>query len=138
MSKLREFSWLAVLQMCCLTLQLQESSASPCNYSKEGTPGSLHLGSPRFCPICLFPLLIFLCSFSVTTCKCEFFQRIIKIGNIRNLLYIYFFFKAVLLTKVHLVKAMVFPVVMCRCESWTIQKAECQRIDVLNCGVEDS
>ena len=28
-------------------------------------------------------------------------------------------------TKVHLVKAMVFPVVMCRCESWTIKKAEC-------------
>ena len=32
-------------------------------------------------------------------------------------------------TKVHLVKAMVFPVVICRCESWTIKKAECQRID---------
>ena len=32
-------------------------------------------------------------------------------------------------TKVHQVKAMVFPVVMCRCESWTIKKAECQRID---------
>ena len=32
-------------------------------------------------------------------------------------------------TKVHLVKAMVFPVVMCRCESWTIKKAEHQRID---------
>ena len=32
-------------------------------------------------------------------------------------------------TKVHLVKAMVFPVVMHRCESWTIKKAECQRID---------
>ena len=32
-------------------------------------------------------------------------------------------------TKVHLVKAMVFPVVMCGCESWTIKKAECQRID---------
>ena len=28
-------------------------------------------------------------------------------------------------TTVHLVKAMVFPVVMCRCESWTIKKAEC-------------
>ena len=42
-------------------------------------------------------------------------------------------------TKVHLVKAMVFPVVMYRCDSWTIKKAECQRIDVLNCGVgEDS
>ena len=32
-------------------------------------------------------------------------------------------------TKVHLVKAMVFAVVMCRCESWTIKKAERQRID---------
>ena len=32
-------------------------------------------------------------------------------------------------TKVHLVKAMVFPVVMHGCESWTIKKAECQRID---------
>ena len=31
--------------------------------------------------------------------------------------------------KVHLVKAMVFPAVMYRCESWTIKKAECQRID---------
>ena len=34
-----------------------------------------------------------------------------------------------LLTKVHLVKAMVFPIVMYGCESWTIEKAECQRID---------
>ena len=34
-----------------------------------------------------------------------------------------------LLTKVHLVKAVVFPVVMYRCESWTIKKAECQKID---------
>ena len=34
-----------------------------------------------------------------------------------------------LLTKVHIVKAMVFPVVMYSCESWTIKKAECQRID---------
>ena len=42
-------------------------------------------------------------------------------------------------TKVRLVKAMVFLVVMYGCESWTIKKAECQRIDVLNCGIgEDS
>ena len=34
-----------------------------------------------------------------------------------------------LATKVRLVKAMVFPVVMYRCESWTIKKAECQRPD---------
>jgi len=33
-----------------------------------------------------------------------------------------------LLTKVHIVKAMVFPAVMCRCENWTIKKAECQKI----------
>ena len=38
-------------------------------------------------------------------------------------------------TKVHLVKALVFPVVMYGCESWIIKKAECQRIDVLNYGV---
>ena len=42
-------------------------------------------------------------------------------------------------TKVRLVKAMVFPVVMYGCESWTIKKAERRRIDALNCGVgEDS
>ena len=42
-------------------------------------------------------------------------------------------------TKVHLVKAMVFPMVMYECESWTINKGECRRIDALNCGVgEDS
>ena len=34
-----------------------------------------------------------------------------------------------LLTKVHLVKAMVYPIVLYGCESWTIKKAECQRID---------
>ena len=34
-----------------------------------------------------------------------------------------------LMTKVHLVKAMVFPVVMYGCESWTVKKAECRRID---------
>ena len=32
-------------------------------------------------------------------------------------------------TKVHLVKAMIFPVAMYRCESWTVKKAECRRID---------
>ena len=45
-------------------------------------------------------------------------------------------------TKVHLVKAMVFPAVMYGCESWTIKKAECflyKELMLLNCGVgEDS
>ena len=42
-------------------------------------------------------------------------------------------------TKAHLVKTMVFPVVIYECESWTVKKAERQRIDALNCGVgEDS
>ena len=41
--------------------------------------------------------------------------------------------------KLRLVKAVVFPIVMCGYESWTIKKAECQRIDGLDCGVgEDS
>ena len=40
-------------------------------------------------------------------------------------------------TKVHLVKAIVFPVVMYGCESWTIKKTEHQRIDALSCGVEE-
>ena len=43
------------------------------------------------------------------------------------------------LTKVCLVKAMVFPVVIYGCESWTVKKAERRRIDALNCCVgEDS
>ena len=54
-------------------------------------------------------------------------DSILKIGDIT------------LPTNVHLVKAMVFPVVMYGCESWTVKKAEHQRIDALNCGVgEDS
>ena len=40
-------------------------------------------------------------------------------------------------TKFHLVKAMVFPVVMYGCESWTIKKAEHQRMMLLNCGVRE-
>ena len=41
-----------------------------------------------------------------------------------------------LLTKVRLVKAMVFPLVMYRCESWTIKKAERQRIDAFKLVLE--
>ena len=40
-----------------------------------------------------------------------------------------------LLWKVHLVQAMVFPVVMYGCESWTIKKAECKELMLLNCDV---
>ena len=44
-----------------------------------------------------------------------------------------------LLTNIHLVKAMVFPVVTCGCKSWNTKKAECQRMMLLNYGVgEDS
>ena len=42
-------------------------------------------------------------------------------------------------TKVHLVKTMVFPVVMYGCESWTIRRLSVQELMLLNCGVgEDS
>ena len=44
-----------------------------------------------------------------------------------------------LTTKVRLIKAMVFPVVMYGCESWTVKKAEAEELMLLNCGVgEDS
>ena len=38
-------------------------------------------------------------------------------------------------TKVHLVKAKVFPTVVCGCESWTVKKAERRRIDAFDCDV---
>ena len=45
----------------------------------------------------------------------------------------------ILLTKVHIVKAMVFPVVIYKCKGWTIKIDEGQRIDTLNCSAgEDS
>ena len=44
-----------------------------------------------------------------------------------------------LLTKFHLVKAMVFPVVMYGCESWTVRRLSAEELMLLNCGVaEDS
>ena len=41
-------------------------------------------------------------------------------------------------TKVHIIRDKVFPVVMYRCESWTVKKAEHQRIDALNCGTGEN
>ena len=41
-------------------------------------------------------------------------------------------------TKVHVVKAMVFPVVMCGYKSWTMKKLSTKELMLLNCGVEDS
>ena len=44
-----------------------------------------------------------------------------------------------LLTKVHIVKAMVFPVVMYGCENWTVRKLSAEELMILNCGFgEDS
>ena len=42
-----------------------------------------------------------------------------------------------LLTKVHMGKAMVFPVVMYGCEKWTIKRLSADELILLNCGVED-
>ena len=44
----------------------------------------------------------------------------------------------ILPAKVHLVKAMVFPVVIYGCRSWTVKKAEHKRIDTLNCSVGEN
>ena len=58
-------------------------------------------------------------------------KRCLLLGR-RVMIYLDNIFKSrdiTLPTKVHLVKAMAFPVVMYGCESWTVKKAECQRID---------
>ena len=61
-------------------------------------------------------------------CSCEIKRRLLlgrkAIANLDSIA------ETTLPTKVHLVKAMVFPVVMYGCESWTIEKAEHRRIDV--------
>ena len=44
----------------------------------------------------------------------------------------------ILLTKVHIVRAMIFPVVMYRCEIWAITKAEHQKTDSSSCGAVDN
>ena len=63
-------------------------------------------------------------------CSCEIKRHLLlgrkAMANIDSILKSRY---STLPTKVHLVKAMVFPVVMYGCESWTIKKAECQRID---------
>ena len=70
----------------------------------------------------LLPIVLYCCSYSVKQPR----QHIKKQRH-------YF------TNKVRLVKAMIFPVVMYGCESWTIKKAEHQRTDAFNCGVgEDS
>ena len=63
-------------------------------------------------------------------CSCEI-QRCLLLGRkaMRNLDSVLKSRDITLLTKVRIVKAMVFPVVMYKCESWTIKKAERQRID---------
>ena len=53
-------------------------------------------------------------------------ERILKSRNIT------------LSTKVHIVKAMVFPVVMCGYESWTVKNAECEELMLLDCGVGEA
>ena len=64
-------------------------------------------------------------------CSCKI-KRLLLLGRKKNMTNLDSILKSrdiTLLTKVHLVKAMVFPVAMCGCESWTIKKVECRRID---------
>ena len=73
---------------------------------------------------------IFLCSKITADCSHEIKRRLLFGRKVMtNLDSIFKSRDLTLPTKVHLVKAMVFPVVMYGCESWTIKKAERQRID---------
>ena len=73
-------------------------------------------------------------------CSCEIKRRLLLERKVMNTVDSILKSRDITLpTKVHLVKAMVFPVVLYECECWTIKKAEHRRIDALNCGVgEDS
>ena len=73
-------------------------------------------------------------------CSREIKRRLLLGGNVMtNLDSIFNSRDITLLTKVRLVKAMVFPVVMYGCESWTVKKAERHKLMRLDCGVrEDS
>ena len=76
--------------------------------------------------------ILFLCSKITSDCDCSHeIKRYLLLERkvITNLDSILKNRGIILPTKVHVVKAMVFPVVMCDCESCTIKKAECQRID---------
>ena len=75
---------------------------------------------------------IFLGSKITADCDCSHeIKRCLLLGRkaMTNLESILKSREVALLTKVHLVKAMFFPLVMYECESWTIKKAECQRIE---------
>ena len=91
--------------------------------------GCLHL----FCKLCLFSLPIFLLSrsFIFSWFIKALFIRTFLLGRkaMTNLNSLLKSRDITLPTMVHLVKAMFFPVVMYGCESWTIKKAECRRID---------
>ena len=75
---------------------------------------------------------IFLCSKITVDSDCNheikrcFLLRIKALTNLDSVLKSR---DTTLLTMVHIVKAMIFPVVIYRCESWTMKKAECERID---------
>ena len=82
-----------------------------------------NFGAPKIKSVTVFTVYLSICHKVMTNLDSIFKRRDIT-----------------LLTKVHLVKDMIFPVVMYGCESWTVKKAEHQRIDASElCGVgEDS
>ena len=72
-------------------------------------------------------------------CSCEIKRRLLLRGKVMTNPDSVLKRCVTLPTKVRLVKAMVFPVVMYGCDSWTVKKAECKELILLNCGVgEDS
>ena len=71
-------------------------------------------------------------------CSCEIKRRLLLGKKVMSNLDSILKSRDTLPTKVRLVKAMVFPVVMYGCESWAIKKAECQKIDIFDCGVGEN
>ena len=115
--------------------------ASFCLNPKEGQCQRIYKLPYKLCLFCMLVRLYsksFKLGFSST---CHEIKRLLILGRkVRtNLDSILKSRDIILPRKVRVVKAMIFPVVMYGCESWTVKKAEHRRTDALNCGVgEDS
>ena len=81
----------------------------------------------------------YFCSALTNTELLPFPKSTVHWGDCIYHIYQYYIYKGfpggiTLLTKVHIIKAMVFPVIMYRCESWTIRKASAEQLMLSNCG----
>ena len=126
-----------VLHLSRSNLSFIYSEPLPTDKSGSLIKTSIHLQpvSGWSCPLCIKPVPLFL---ALTHPLTKLKDLLLGRGAMTNLGSVLKSRDTTLPTKVHIVKAMIFPVVMCGCESWTIRKAECWRTDAFESVGEDS